>query len=116
MTHEALEAIEAELVAIAAQPVLFPRAEFTHAAGDQAAAPRCVHVRAEVCAGNRAAMLPEDVQSIHIHGNTSIRYLHMYGTALYRLNPHEYWAMKKKAWNVVPFLDDILDRSFVWPT
>lgn len=64
----------------------------------------------EVSAGVGVAFLPDDLHSIHIHGDRPVINFHMYGLALDQLHTREYWKAEEGAWRVFPAHRDIIDR------
>lgn len=66
--------------------------------------------RKAVSRGEGVAFLPEELHSIHIHGDRPVFNFHMYGRALEQLDSREYWSAKAQAWKVFPVQSGILDR------
>ena len=64
----------------------------------------------EVGPGVGVAFLPEEVHSIHIHGDRPVLNFHLYGLALDRLTEREYWSEKDQAWRVMSLHEGIIDR------
>ena len=65
--------------------------------------------------GEGVAFLPDELHSIHIHGDAPVRNFHMYGLALDQLAEREYWSKKEQVWKVFPAQDDIIDRRWAEP-
>ncbi len=64
----------------------------------------------DVGPGVGVAFLPEDLHSIHIHGEQPVLNFHMYGLALERLERREFWSAKEGAWKIFPPQEGIIDR------
>ena len=59
-----------------------------------------------VAPGGGVAFLPDDLHSIHIHGQPALNF-HMYGLALEQLDRRQYYDAKRHAWHVFPAHTDI---------
>ena len=66
--------------------------------------------RFDVVNGTGVAMLPEDLHSIHIHGDQPVLNFHMYGRALDTIDDREYWSAKNEDWRLFPPQEGIIDR------
>ncbi|MCG8689634.1 MAG: hypothetical protein MI806_00350 [Minwuiales bacterium] len=60
-----------------------------------------------VGAGSGVAFMPDDLHSIHIHGDVPVLNFHMYGLALEQLHKREYYKPEENAWQVFPAHSDI---------
>ena len=60
-----------------------------------------------VGAGTGVAFMPEDLHSIHIHGDVPVLNFHMYGVALEQLHKREYYKPEDNTWHVFPAHSDI---------
>ncbi len=65
----------------------------------------------EVCVsrGTGVAMLPDDVHSIHIHGEEPVLNFHMYGRGLEQLHERRYFDARERSWHPFPPLREISD-------
>ena len=64
----------------------------------------------EIGPGSAVAFEPEDLHSIHIHGQERVLNFHMYGVPLDRLYGREYWHAGAGEWRLFPVQQDIVDR------
>lgn len=64
----------------------------------------------DVGAGVGTAFLPDELHSIHIHGDQATVNFHMYGLALTELYERTYWSRKHEEWRVFPPQEGIIDR------
>ncbi len=64
----------------------------------------------QVGPGSAVAFEPEDLHSIHIHGQERVLNFHMYGVPLDRLYGREYWHAGAGEWRLFPVQQDIVDR------
>ena len=62
--------------------------------------------------GTGVAMLPDDVHSIHMHGDEPVLNFHMYGLAIPQLVEREYFDPRRRSWQVFPPLREIHDPEF----
>ncbi len=60
-----------------------------------------------VAPGSGVAFLPDDLHSIHIHGQDAVLNFHMYGLALEQLDRREYYKPEDNSWHVFPAHSDI---------
>lgn len=65
-----------------------------------------------VCRGTGVAMLPDDLHSIHIHGDEPVLNFHMYGLALEQLREREYFDPRRRTWQFFPPLSEIFDPEW----
>ena len=65
----------------------------------------------EVCVsrGTGVAMLPDDLHSIHIHGDEPVLNFHMYGRGLEQLHERRYFDAREHSWHPFPALREISD-------
>ena len=66
--------------------------------------------RQEVGPGSAVAFEPEDLHSIHIHGQDCVLNFHMYGIPLDELYGREYWHAGSGEWRLFPVQQGIVDR------
>ena len=66
--------------------------------------------RVDVALGSGVALLPDDLHSIHIHGDAPVLNFHMYGRALDTIDDREYWSDKQASWLFFPAQEGIIDR------
>ncbi len=59
--------------------------------------------------GDGVAFLPDDLHSIHIHGEGPTLNFHMYGLGLEQLDRREFYDAKQQSWQVFPAHSDIRD-------
>ena len=64
----------------------------------------------DVGPGSAVAFEPEELHSIHIHGQERVLNFHMYGVPLDRLYGREYWHAGAAEWRLFPVQQDIVDR------
>ena len=64
----------------------------------------------EVGPGSAVAFEPEDLHSIHIHGQDCVLNFHMYGIPLDKLYGREYWHAGSGEWRLFPVQQGIVDR------
>lgn len=64
----------------------------------------------DVGPGEGVAFMPEDLHSIHIHGEEPVLNFHMYGLALERLDNRVFWSAKEGAWKIFPPQEGIIER------
>lgn len=65
-----------------------------------------------VTRGTGVALLPDDLHSIHIHGDEPVLNFHMYGLALPQLDKREYFDSRRRSWQIFPALREIHDAGF----
>ena len=64
----------------------------------------------EIGPGGAVAFAPEDLHSIHIHGQDCVLNFHMYGIPLDKLYGREYWHAGSGEWRLFPVQQGIVDR------
>lgn len=64
----------------------------------------------DVGPGSAVAFEPEDLHSIHIHGQERVLNFHMYGIPLDKLYGREYWHADSGEWRLFPVQQGIVDR------
>lgn len=64
----------------------------------------------DVIDGVGVAFLPDELHSIHVHGDTPVMNFHMYGLALTELAERTYWSRKNEEWRIFPPQEGIIDR------
>jgi predicted metal-dependent enzyme (double-stranded beta helix superfamily) len=57
--------------------------------------------------GTAVAMLPDDLHSIHIHGDEPVLNLHMYGLGLEQLHERRFFDPRERRWRPFPPLGEI---------
>ena len=64
----------------------------------------------DVGPGSAVAFEPDDLHSIHIHGQDRVLNFHMYGIPLDKLYGREYWHAGSSEWRLFPVQEGIIDR------